>query len=338
MMKVSSLNIGGSFGNDMKLIIGTITYGRATAKYLPEFFASLRKQSISDFKIIVADNSEERENENTNFIKNITDLDVVSYWNKENIGFARGYNKMITMATELGAEYFLVVNLDVKLADDALEKMISALAADEELGSVSPKILKWEFDKIINYKSQSINKAVIDSCGIQLLSGLRFVDIGQAKEDEGQFDNVEILGPSGACGLFRISALQKIVEAGQYFDELMFMYKEDCDLAYRLHLAGFKSRCVSEAVVYHDRTVTGKGESYWNIMRARWTKNRREIKWSFMNQQIIYWKYWRIINWREKIVVIFYQIRLLIYILLFEQYLLLSLREMREKCNHAKVY
>jgi len=325
----------------MKLAIGTITYNNSSVKYLPEFFASLKNQTFKDFKLFVADNSDAEENENKLFINNFDGLNFDFWWNGENVGFAKANNIMIKKALEMGAEYFLVINPDVKLNDDSIEKMIEVMDADKSLGSVSPKILKWDFageqpphpDPLLARRGRTI-----DSCGIKLLPGLRFVDLGQAQIDNGQFDNAEILGPSGACAMYCISALSTVAEDGKYFDELMFMYKEDCDLAYRLHLAGFKSKCASEAVVYHDRTVTGIGESFWKIVKARWKKSRREVKWSFMHQQIIYWKYWRVINWREKWTVVYHQVRLLAYILLFEQYLLLSLIEMRMKCRLAKVY
>jgi len=322
----------------MKLIIGTITYNNSTVKYLPEFFDSLKKQSFTDFKVLIADNSDAEENENKNYINNIADLNYDFWWNKENIGFGRAYNKMIKRAIEFGADYILVINPDVKLADNALEKMVAALDADSSLGSISPKILKWNFSEVQNSEFKIQNSDVIDTCGIKLLSGLRFVDIGQAQEDGGQFDKVEILGPSGACGLYRISALQQVAENGKYFDELMFMYKEDCDLAYRLHLAGLKSKFVADAIAYHDRTASAIGESNWDIIKNRKNKSKQVRIWSFVNQQIIYWKYWRVISGREKILVVWNQIKLLAYITLFEQYLLLHLIEMRMKCRLAKVY
>lgn len=325
----------------MKLVIGTITYNNSTVKYLPEFFDSLKKQTFTDFKLLISDNSEAQENENKKFVNSVADLNFDFFWNKENLGFGRAYNKMIKKAVEFGAEYFLVINPDVKMSETALEKMVAVLDANPNLGSVSPKILKWDFDDEKQPHTDTLLRrrgSVIDTCGIGLLPGLRFVDIGQAQEDKGQFEDVEILGPSGACGLYRISSLQQIAENGKYFDELMFMYKEDCDLAYRLNLTGLKSKYVAGAIAYHDRTASAIGEGNWDIIKNRKNKSKQVRIWSFVNQQIIYWKYWRVISGREKLVVVWSQIKLLAYIILFEQYLLLHLIEMRMKCRLAKVY
>ena len=178
-----------------KLIIGFITYGESTAKYLPYFLDSLKKQTFQDFQTLAIDNSEEKENVNTKFVQeNHNDINL--NWLGENIGFAQAYNKMIKKAIDLGAEYFMVVNPDVALERDVLEKMIKVLSSDDKLTSVSPKILKWEFNN--NRKTN-----IIDSCGIGMESGLRFVDVGQGEQDNEKFCNKKIIGPTGACGMYR---------------------------------------------------------------------------------------------------------------------------------------
>ncbi|MCK5415992.1 glycosyltransferase [Candidatus Parcubacteria bacterium] len=302
-----------------KLTIGFITYGKSTSKYLPFFLPSLKNalDEIHDYKIIVQDNTDKEENENKKYIKeNYPEIDFE--WSGKNIGFARAYNKLIKKAEKLDSEYFLVINPDVLLDKNAILKMIEALEDNDNLGSVAPKILKWDFE---NNKKTNI----IDSCGIKLLPGLRFVDLGQCEIDNNQFENEKIIGPSGACALIKIDALIKIKKNEQYFDENMFMYKEDCDLIYRLYLANYNSAFVNDAVIYHDRTVTGKGEGIWNIIKSRKYKNKQEKKWSFVNQQLIYYKFWNTINLKNKLILIWHQAKSFIFILLFEQYLLLEL-------------
>lgn len=315
--------------NKNKLAIGFITFGKSTAKYLPYFLSSLEAQTFKDFCVLVFDNTEEAENENTLHIRNNCP-EMAIMRTGANIGFARAYNAMIRKAKDLDAEYFLALNPDMILEPDAVEKMVKALKRDSDLGSICPKILKWNFE---NNKKTSI----IDSCGIILKSGLRFFDLGQGKIDNGQYNNVEILGPSGAAAMYRMSALEKVKTSpqllssqgegvkGEYFDELMFMYKEDCDLAYRLFLAGYKSKCAADAIVYHDRTAYGKGEDDLHIAFNRRNKSRRVKQWAFLHQQIIFIKYWKLQNLRNKIAIIWYEIKMISFALLFEQYLLKEL-------------
>ncbi len=308
----------------VKLVIGFITYGKSTAKYLPYFLLSLQKQTFQDFQIFVVDNNEEQDHKSNQSIKKYF-FEAEIEWTGANTGFARAHNRMINKSEKKNAQYYLSINIDMILEPDVVEKMIKAMDNYKELGSVCPKILHWDF---ANNKKTNI----IDSCGIQLRPGLRFTDVGQGLVDKGQFDDVQILGPSGAAGMYRIGALKKTSpqpspsqEEGatkEYFDELMFMYKEDCDLAYRLFLAGFKSKCVADAIVYHDRTTKAKGESNLQVALNRGNKSRQAKKWSFLNQQIIFVKYWRMLLIKQKLEVLWFAFRMFVFIVIFEQYLL----------------
>ncbi len=293
-----------------KLIVAFVTYNDLTAKYLPYFLLSLKKQSFQDFNILVADNSELEENENKNYIKsNYPDIDF--QWMGENIGFARAYNKLIEKARQNDAEYFTVINPDIILEKDAILNLIKVIKNDKKLGSVCPKILSWDFE---NKKKTNI----IDTCGIIMPKSLRFVDLGQGENDRDVINSKKLIGPSGACGLFRITALEAVKEKYGYFDSRMFMYKEDCDLAYRLFIKNFKSKFVTESIVYHDRTVSKQQ----NFLQNRKLKSKKIKEWSFINQQLIFKKYWYKQNLFAKMSIVWYQVRVFIYIIIFERYLL----------------
>lgn len=313
-----------------KLLVGFITYGESSAKYLPYFLPSLNRQTYSDFKIICVDNTEEELNANREYItKNFPEIEYNHAGG--NLGFGKSFNVMIRCAAEDKYEYFLALNPDMILQADAIEKMMITLESDASLGAVSPKIMKWDF---VNGEETNL----IDSCGIILLPGLRFVDSGHAKPDQTTFSKMEILGPSGAAALYRMSALEKVKEGGQYFDELMFMYKEDCDLAYRMHLAGFKSLCVHNSIIKHDRSASARGEGNIQVALNRRNKSRLIKKWSFLNQQIIFVKYWRLQDWKNKLAIVWYEVKMFGYALLFEQYLLLEVFELRRIWKNINRY
>lgn len=319
-----------SMGDKIKLAVGFISYGKFTAKYLPYFLPSLMGQSFKDFSVLCFDNSEKSDNENLEYIKNnYPEMEIMR--TGENLGFAKAYNKMIRRAKGAGAEYFLAINPDTILEPDAVEKMIKAMDNDKNSGSASPKVFKWDFVK-------SEKTDIIDTLGIKLLHGLRFMDAERGEIGKEARQNEKIIGPSGAAGLYRLSALEKVKQDGQYFDELMFMYKEDCDLAYRLFLAGFKSRSVEEAVIYHDRSVGAKGEGNLDIALNRKNKSRQAKKWSFLGQQIIFVKYWSLQSFKDKLAIIWRQIKILVFILFFEPYLLLELINFAKIQNKIKIY
>lgn len=297
-----------------KLAIGFIVYGETTAKYMPHFLPSLMNQSFKDFEIIVFDNTPEKENENSKYLQaNFSEIEVIG--EEKNLGFAKAYNRMIKKAKESNAEYFLALNIDMILDEDAVAKMIEAMEKNKELGSVCPKILQWDFKN--NRKTN-----IIDSCGISQLSALNFHDLGQSEKDIGQCESKNIIGPSGAAAMYRMSALEKVREEENYFDELMFMYEEDCDLAYRLKIAGFKSKCVSDSIVYHNRTAIAKGQGNIKIALNRRNKPKSIKKMGFLHKHIIFIKYWNLQSFKEKLEIIWYGLKMFVFALLFEQYLL----------------
>jgi len=308
----------------MRLYVGFITYGEVTAKYLPYFLSSLKGQSFKDFKILAIDNSEVQENGNTKYIKeNFSEIDLK--WSGENLGYAKAFNLMISRAVNEGAGYFLALNPDMIIEANALEKLVKAMDDNNELGSATAKVLKWDF---INQKKTKI----IDSCGLKLLPGLRFVDSREGEQDNAD-RNDEIIGVSGACAIYRLSALEKVKQNGQYFDELMFMYKEDCDLAYRLFLNNYKAECVNGSIVYHDRSSAGKGESNLAVILNRKNKSKQVKQLSFLNQQIIFVKYWRLQSLTNKIVIVWFEIKMLVFALFFEPYLLKEFTTLRKIKN-----
>lgn len=306
----------------MKLVVGFLTYNESSAKYLPDFLKSLNQSLYfldkSEYRVVAFDNSDGNNSANKEemdkFNSSFSDF-VEIFSTDSNLGFSRAYNILIRQAISYQADYFLVINPDLVLEKDALFHLCAALDKDKTLGSVSPKIRRWDF--AANTKTK-----IIDSCGILVKPGLRFIDLGQGVVDNKQFDRKKILGPSGAAGLFRLRSLQAVIEGGNYFDESFFMYKEDCDLAYRLDVKGEKSLLVPEAIVYHDRTAAVRGQGLLSRVISRADKSHRVRSWSFVNQHLLFIKHWREENFISKMLIICQIIIMAFFSLILEQFLL----------------
>lgn len=306
----------------MKLVVGFLTYNNSSAKYLADFLPSLKDAlgflDSNDYKVLAFDNSDDSNEFNKKALesfnqKNENFLEYISA--AGNLGFSRAYNVLIRFAIRLGAEYFFIVNPDTLLEKDTISELVLALDRNQELASVSPKIRRWDF-------SANTKTRIIDSCGLKMKSGLRFYDLGQGIKDDKRFDKVDILGPSGAAGLFRLGALEKIKENDQYFDERFFMYKEDCDLAYRLNLVKEKSALVPTAIMYHDRTAVSSGGGFIGRAFDRERKSRQVRSWSFRNQHLIFVKHWANQNLISKILIIFRVLMFGFFSLILERFLL----------------
>ncbi|MFP4514486.1 MAG: glycosyltransferase [Parcubacteria group bacterium] len=291
----------------MKIAAGFISYEKDTYKYLDIFLPSLIKalDKVGDYKLFCVDNSV-NDLSNLNYIQEkYPQIEILS--SGKNLGFSKAYNIILEKTNNLKADYFLIINPDTYLEEDSISQLLSAIKKRGSLGAVSPIILKWNFPYLNRSK-------LVDSLGIVLKPGLRFIDKGQGVNlDEALKDNNNhIIGTSGAAGIYRMSALNKVKKDNKYFDENMFMYKEDADLAYRLFLRGYSAETVNNAYIYHDRT-TKKEKS-----RAKKSKFARKM--SFLNQHIIYIKYFKLQSFYNKTLISFKVILMFFYVLFKERF------------------
>jgi GT2 family glycosyltransferase len=316
----------------MKLVIGFITYNESSAKYLADFLDSLKEAlfflSEEDFQVLVFDNSDHNNLLNKEKINSFNELNpgFLRYISTDNnLGFSRAYNILIREALNLHAEYFLIINPDIVLERDCIKNLFEALKSQPDLAAVSPKLRRWDF--ATNTKTK-----IIDSCGLKVFSGLRFRDLGQGIRDEKQFDKNDILAPSGAAGLFRLKCLEDIKDENGYFDERFFMYKEDCDLAYRLFIKGYRSTLVPNAILYHDRTAAAKANVFSRLFSRR--KKSRQIRtWSFIGQHLLFIKYWQKQTIFSKFFIICQLLAIFFIALFFEQFLLKEYRKIKVLTN-----
>ncbi|HET7377632.1 MAG TPA: glycosyltransferase, partial [Anaerolineae bacterium] len=79
-------------------------------------------------------------------------------------------------------------------------------------------------------------------------------------------ESVEVFGPSAAAALYRRSMLDQI----GLFDETLFAYYEDVDLAWRAQWAGWRCLYVPTARVEHVHSATsGQGSPFKNFLLGR---------------------------------------------------------------------
>jgi len=313
--------------NAPKVFIGAILFDNAdksytTSKYLPYFIKSIEVQDYQNIELIFVDNSESADDDNVFWLK--TNYPVATIIQTgENLGYAKSYNLMIKKALDLGADYFIASNLDMVYEPNVVSELVNAVMKTPQIGSATGKIKRWNFNERDAGGGGKTN--FIDSVGIEITKEHRFIDRGQSEIDHGQFDvEEEVFGPSGALAIYRLSALDDVAfirdDGGkEYFDELMFMYKEDVDLSYRLQLAGYKSIFAPSVVVYHDRTVAGRGKGIFNIIKGRQGRKKEYKEWSWLNHHIILQK---ILNddysTGIRLKTLWYEIKSNLYVLIFE--------------------
>jgi len=164
-----------------------------------------------------------------------------------NLGFAGGMNR--GLADLEGVDAVALVNSDAFVDPGWLVPLVAALDADEGLGAACPKILFAE--------GPDGGPPVINNVGNELGPTWEPHDRGFEEVDAGQYDEAEdVWGWCGAAVLLRRRYLD---EVGR-FDERLFMYAEDVDLAWRGARQGWRYRYVPTSVVHHLHRASSGGE------------------------------------------------------------------------------
>ncbi|MEK7189943.1 MAG: glycosyltransferase family 2 protein, partial [Patescibacteria group bacterium] len=226
-------------------------------------------------------------------------------------------------------EYVLLLNQDMYLSPDCLEKLLNFLDSHHEAAAVSPRLMKWDFAN-----GEFTN--IIDTLGLKIFKNRRVMDWLAGEEWQ---ENVipakaeiqlEVFGISGALPMYRRAALETVsFSNGDFFDASYHSYKEDVDLAYRLASAGFKSYVLSDAVAYHDRA--GVGPKTMNDAAALANKKTQStwVKYhSYKNHLMTLYKneYWQ--NFLlDFFWILWYEVKKFVYFLLLDRGVLIGLKE-----------
>lgn len=139
------------------------------------------------------------------------------------------------------SRYILLLNNDIELAPDYLERLVQALEANPKLGFVIGKLLR------------ATERTHFDGAGDAVLMTGAAYRLGHLDRNEGQFDRrMPLLTACGAAALYRRDAF---ADSGG-LDPEFFAYLDDVDLAMRVQLLGYAGMYLPEAVAYHIGSAT----------------------------------------------------------------------------------
>lgn len=218
----------------MKVAVVILNWnGRAL---LEEFLPSVVRNS-PEAEIYVADNAST--DDSVSFLEENFPL-VKIIRNKENGGFAKGYNDALKHLEE---DIFVLLNSDVEVTENWLPPLLVEFSKDLQLAALQPKILDYRKRNYFEYAGAA--GGFVDALGYPYCRGRLFETL---EEDKGQYDDtIEVLWATGACMAIR---REDYLRAGG-FDEDFFAHQEEIDLCWRLFNSGRKIKAVGTSKVFH---------------------------------------------------------------------------------------
>ena len=175
--------------------------------------------------------------------------------NEINLGYAGGNNNGLR---HLESEIGILVNPDIVVRRDWLEKLLSAMAEDTAVGIAGCKLL-FPGETLLQHAG-----------GLMTHPRAMPAHRGMYSKDEGQFgdpDDVDFV--TGAA----LAVRRSMIEKAGLLDDGFFMYFEDADWCARAWRSGFRVLYVPQATAVHDESaiaVRGSPSYLRRFHSGRW--------------------------------------------------------------------
>lgn len=216
-------------------------------KLLEECLPTLQAQTVRDWECLIVDCGS-RDDSLPFLRRNYPSFRVLPL--RDDRGYSYGLN--IGLKHALGS-LLVLMNNDVQLAPDWLERMLEALSRHPEASGFTGKV----------YLRREPRR--LDSAGMSLNRRLQPYNYGHGEEDRGQYEEErEVFGGGGALLMVK----REMVEDVGFFDEDFQMYYEDVDFYWRARWAGHRFLYIPKAVAYHWVSATPSSlRSMWRGLR-----------------------------------------------------------------------
>lgn len=233
-----------------KIFIVVLTWNRRDL--VNEALESIYKTiSKHEFKIIVVDNASK--DDTVKFIKDKYST-VTLLVNKDNLGWSGGNNRAIKYSLRKKADYIILLNNDVTIESNFVDRMISEMEKNDKIGIAGPKI----------YRSNT-NPAILSNAGNFFTKDYQGNSRGGGKIDTGHFNKV--IQTDYVAGI--VCAKAEVYRKVGLLDESYFLYFEDADYSIRARECGFLLIYVPDAIQYHRESATigvnSPSHVYYNV-------------------------------------------------------------------------
>ena len=214
------------------------------ATWLSEVVASLSAQKHQVDEIIAVDNGSRDSS-----AKLLSNAGIQVLKGSDSAGFgaavAAAVRKLPAMKKNTDTQEWLWILHDDCAPDRyALAKLLAAAITRPQVAIAGPKILGWYDRKHILEAGISITE-----------NGSRWTGLEEREIDQGQHDEIkEVLAVSSAGMLIKRSLFESL--GG--FDPSLELFRDDIDLGWRAHIAGYSVICVGDAILYHAEAASSE--------------------------------------------------------------------------------
>ena len=216
-------------------------------KYLCRCIKSIVNNDIAGrfrYEIFIVDNgSQDRSVAIIKYFKRLYPDKILPIFLERNYGTTYSRNLALKQA---GGEYLAILDSDIEIQNDCVEKLVHILKNDHTIGLVSPKLI---------YNDGKLQKSTDNFPTLQSkLKRFFFLKRIEAKtEDSGGKGEVDYA--ISAMWIMKRELLNKV----GYLDENIFYAPEDADFCLSIWKAGYKVVYIPDALVIHSAREMSRG-------------------------------------------------------------------------------
>lgn len=260
-----------------KLSITIVNYNQ---KYFPRLCVEALKNSETnfEFEIIFCDNNSQ--DHSVDYLKKAAkNKEIILVEPGENLGYGTGNNRAADKAI---GKYILILNADITVEKDTLQKLANYLDAHKDVGMVAPKLMYHNGDiqpscrRHFKFMDLFIKRTFLKNVWP---FKKRYKKYLMKDYNHKNIEEVDLV--TGAFMMMPKSVFDKV----HGFDERYFLFMEDFDLCKKVQKAKYKVVYNPEAVAIHYHKRLSEG-SFLSLVFSK-------ISWLHLSSAIKYFWKWR---------------------------------------------
>lgn len=217
--------------------IGIVICNYNKRDFVVDCIRSVQESKVQNFDIYMVDNAST--DDSVEAVKKEFGDSVTILRNKENLGGSGGFNTGLRVVKEKGYPYFVCLDNDVLVDENAMNALYEYMEANPDVGMAGSRVYHMQMP---DYIQQCGLKIDFDHCTAQTL----YAD----QLEDGTLPEVIECDTVATCSVMIRGSVIRETQVG-IMPEDNFIYWDDMEWGHRMHLAGYRTVTLAASQVLH---------------------------------------------------------------------------------------
>ncbi len=224
--------------------IGVVICNYNKCEFVVNCIQSVLENKVKNFDIYVVDNASTDDSVET--IQKEFGNTVTLLVNKENLGGSGGFNTGLREVLKKGYKYFVCLDNDVLVDENALNTLYEYMEANPDVGMAGSRVYHMQMPEYIQ------------QCGLHLdFQKCTAHTIGADMPEDGTLPEVIECDTVATCSVMIRGSVIRKTDVG-IMPEDNFIYWDDMEWGHRMHLAGYRIVTLASSKVLHQMGANTK--------------------------------------------------------------------------------